>query len=366
MRIKADLRALTDSQPVTSFTDKVFAGATSFVVATAVDFSTNDYVLIGSLASETTEIQQITVTGSTFTTSALQFDHPQDAVITKIGYNQIAFYYSATVTGVLTPLSGNIAIKPDSYYTYYDDIANTTGYGWFKFYNSTTGLYSVLSNPVPYADFDANSVKKMLDRFFMQISNRERKLLKDSDVIEWLNEAYAIARNKLNLVNRNYNVPTPFTLNLVAGTQEYALPTNFAKVRTLNKTDGTPVNECPLDDMPNYPNTFVPAGGTIEIKYYLRNNQIGVTPIPAANDTYFLYYQTFSPTLVSYIDFIDMPNNNFYCLLDYMLYRAAPITGGNAANFLQAFNNGLNNLVVSSHKQGDRKDTIEINWNSVV
>ena len=227
-------------------------------------------------------------------------------------------------------------------------------------------MFSVLSNAVPYADFDPNSVKKMLDRFFTQIGNRERKLIKDGDAIDWLNEAYAIARNRLNLSNRSYNVPTPYTLNLVAGTVEYALPTQFSKVRTLNYSDGRVISEISLDEAPNYKNVMVPPAASKEIKYYLRNTYIGFTPAITENLTCYLYYQTSSPVLTSYIDFIDLPANNFYFLLDFMRYRACPLVGGNEANCLQAFNNGLNNLVISGHKQGDHKDAIDAVWSAMV
>ena len=60
MRIKADLRALTEGQPITNFTDKAFSGATTFTVSNPADFSTNDFVLIGNLSSETTEFRKIT------------------------------------------------------------------------------------------------------------------------------------------------------------------------------------------------------------------------------------------------------------------------------------------------------------------
>ncbi len=98
MRIKADLRALILSQPTTPLTDKFFAGSSSLTVGNGGDFSTNDYILIGILGLETTEIRQIASNVSnTFTlNSATSFDHPQDTLVTKVPYNQIAFYRAST------------------------------------------------------------------------------------------------------------------------------------------------------------------------------------------------------------------------------------------------------------------------------
>lgn len=356
MRIKADLRALGQSQAVTSFTDKVFAGVSSFAVSNTNDFAVNDYILIGTLGLETTELAQISsVSGETFSiASVLVFDHPQDTQITNIGYNQIAFYRSSTVTGTLTQLGSNQAIKPDNFYNFYDDTNNSTGYGWFRFYNTTTTLYSDLSNAVPYAGFDENSVKKMLDSFFTQIGNRERKLISDEDAIRWLNEGYAIARNRLNLVNREYTVPTPMTITIGSGTAEYALPSTFSKSRVVTKNDGSIIPFLNYDEVPAYSNTTLPENQTLAVRYYLRAGYVGFAPTPSTSDTYFFYYQTVAPQLSTYIDYIDLPGLNYYFLLDFLLYRATPIIGGDAGGRLKVFQNGLDALAITQHKrEGD-------------
>ena len=341
MRIKADLRPLVDNQPTTTLSDKVFSAANTLPVGSVTDFASSDYVLIGSLGSENTEIRKIsTISNQNIVlTAVLTFDHSQDSAITRIGYDKVAFYYSATVTGSLGALAAAVSIVPDGFYTAYDDVSNSTGYGWFKFYNSTTAFYSDLSNAVPYADFAENSVKKMLDRFYTQIGNRERKMIRDIDVIEWMNEAYTIALNRLNLVNREYSVPTPATFNIVAGTTEYALPDSFFKVRSFSRADGTALSSATIGNITSTPS------------YYLRGSFLGMTPAPTAPATYFLYYSTTSPVLRSYIDYMDLPGNNFYFILDYLLYRATPLIGGDAVGRLKLFNNGLEGLVLTAHRR---------------
>lgn len=352
MRIKADLRALADSQPTTYLTDKHFAGETSFIVSNVAEFAANAYILIGTLGLESTELAKISsISSETITlTSALVFDHPQDTPVTNIGYNQIAFFYSSTVAGTLSALGTAQNITPDNFYNFYDDTNHTTGFGWFQFYNSTTTLYSDLSNAVPYAGFDQNSVKRMLDRFYTQISNRERKLIRDEDVIEWLNEAYAIARNRLNLTNREYTVPTPQTLTISSGTAEYALPDYYAHTRVVTLADGTTIDFLSLDEVPLY-NAAAAINGATPVKYYIRGSTIGFAPTPTASATYYHYYQKISPVLATYIDYIDLPNNNFYFLLDWLKYRAVPLIGGDPKTHYEAFNNGLEAMTVTSHKR---------------
>lgn len=368
MKIRADLRSLLDNQETSSLSDKVYAADTSIVVINATNFSANDFILIGVLGSETAELRKISsISSNTIVlTTALSFDHPQDSTITLLDYDQIIFYHSATTTGVLTALAAAQTIVPDDVYNSYNDTSNIVGYGWFKFQNSVTSAASSLSNAVPYAGWPDNSVKIMLDTFYTQITNRERKLIKDADVYRWLNEAYTIARNRLNLGNREYTVPTPTTLSIVSGTAEYTLPDYFSKVRTVTNASGEEIFEIPYDQSPMYNNTPVTPGATLAVVYYTRGNNIGFSPSPTASATYYLYYQRTAPVLSSYIDYIELPNGNHYFLLDYLKYRAVPIIGGNADECLKAFERGLNDLVVTSHKQGGGNDSWGMAVTSIV
>jgi hypothetical protein len=360
MKIKADLRFLITEKETSYLADKVYAGASSFTVSNAVDFSTNDFILLGVLGSELAEIAKISsITNQLITvTTPLSFDHPQDTMIISVNYDKMNFFHSTTMTGVLTALNGSPqTIVPDDVYNSYNDTSNTTGYGWYRFYNSVTTTSSALSNAVPYAGWPDNSVKMMLDTFYTQISNRERKLIKDEDVIRWLNEAYTIARNRLNLSNRAYTVPTPTTISILNGTVEYTLPDYFSHVRTVTNASGEEIFEIPYEQVAVYNNTTVPPGGTLETKYYVRGNVIGFAPTPTASASYYLYYQRTSAVLSSYIDYIELPNANHYFLLDFLKYRSVPIVGGDAKEYLDAFNNRLNELVLTSHKQGGGLDS---------
>ncbi|MCK9369476.1 hypothetical protein M0R04_06050 [Candidatus Dojkabacteria bacterium] len=368
MKLRADLRSLLENQHTSSLADKVYVNATSITVVNADDFSANDFILIGVLGSETAEKRKISsISSNTIAlTTALSFDHSQDVVVTLLDFDQVRFYRSATLTGVATALAAAQDLSADNIYNFYNDTANSTGYGWYRFYNSVTTVYSNYSNAIPYAGWPDNSVKIMMDTFYTQISNRERKLIKDADVYRWLNEAYTIARNRLNLSNREYSVPTPESLSIVSGTAEYTLPDYFSKVRAVTDEDGEEIFEIPYEQVPAYENTSVPPGGSLAVMYYIRGNKIGFTPEPTASATYSLYYQRTAPVLSSYSDYIELPNANHYFLLDYLLYRAAPIIGGNPESHLKAFGVGLDNLVVTSHHQGGDAESWEHSITSIV
>lgn len=369
MKIKADLRFLLVDQEVSYLSDKYYIGDTVLVVDNINNLAVNDFVLLGTLGSEYAEIKKISsISSNTITlTAGLTFDHSQDTTVSQIAYDKINFYRSATVTGVLTLLNVSPqTITPDNIYNSYNDTANTTGFGWFRFYNSVTAESSSLSNAVPYAGWADNSVKLMLDSFYTQIGNRQRKLISDGDAIRWLSEAYTIALNKLNIVNREYSVPTPQTISIISGTAEYALPDLFSKVRTVTNADGDEIFEIPYEQSPMYANTTTPPGGSLEVKYYLRGSYLGITPTPSANDTYYLYYSTTAPVISSYIDYLTLPSANHYFLLDWMLFRATPLIGGDPKLHLTMFEKGLENLIISSHKRGGGNDSWEIDSRTIV
>lgn len=367
MKLRADLRPLIAGQETASISLQVAAGASSITLDNVADFAIGDFIVLGILGTETAELHQITsFTGNVANlATSLSFAQPQDTTVTLVPYDSINFFWSSTVTGVLSTLNGSPqTIVPDDVYNNYEDTVHTTGYGWYRFYNTSTANSSELSNAVPYAGFADNSVKLMLDSFFTQIGNRERKLVREEDVYRWMNEAYSIARNRLNLSNREYTVPTPTTISVVAGTAEYALPTSFSKVRAVTDSAGVPIGYIPFEEVSAY--TANNTVSTVTTRYYLRNNYLGFAPTPATSGSYLLYYTTTSTVLSSYIDYFDLPNANHYFILDFLLYRATPLIGGNADNRLKAFDRGLNDLVVTGHKQNDNQDNIGIASNAIV
>ena len=329
-----------------------------------------DYVLLGEFGSETSEVVQVsTVTAGTHTlalSAATKFAHAQDTKATIIKYNQVRFYHTTTATFSATdPVTDYIDLQPDDVYTKTYDTTNTTGFGWFVFYNFTTEKATTNSNAIPYADFNAYSVKKILDSFFSLLNNKEMKLISHDDAFRYLNEAYAIAKNELNLVNSEYGVPAEVTVTTTSGIQEYALPTDFGDIVSVTNSYG--------DDIPYIPLSKVPYNNENETytvntaSYFLRNYYIGFSPVPTSADTYYMYYKATSATLTSYYDDIDLPDNNFYPLVDWMCYRAGKKMGKpDADNYKAAFEEGIKKMKLTSFKQNQNNDSWEISDESNV
>ena len=83
--------------------------------------------------------------------------------------------------------------------------------------------------------------------------------------------------------------------------------------------------------------------------------------MPTGADTYSVYYQAKATALDSYYDNIDLPDNNFYILSDFMLYKASLKLGKtDAKNYFDSFMLGINNMKVISNKQNSSLDSFGV------
>lgn len=357
--LKADNRTISNGAKFTFIKENYSSGVTSIVVDNSTPIVALDYILIGEWGEEFTEIVKVsTVTSSSHTlalTAATSFAHSESSRVTVIKYNQVKFYRTATTTfSEAGTLLATIDIQPERFHTVYNDTTNTTGYGWFKFYNATLGVATTNSNAIPYAGFARNSVKKMIDRFFSLLNNKEMKMITFDDAFDFLNEGYVKARSHLNLVNQEYSVDPVTTISAVAGTSEYDLPSNFFNLIVINDSNGYEIEYISLRDMP-YHNSN--AGN--EVRYYMRGTKIGFSPTPAVAATYKIYNTTLPAELTSYYDNIEFPNLNYHSLLNFMLYKAKLKAGdsNDAAKFFTLWTDDLNLMKSTSIKQSANQDT---------
>ena len=338
--------------------DNYSSGVTDITVDNISGFSDADYLLIGNFGSETAEIVQINgnPSGSTITlVSATKFAHAESTKITIISYNQVKFYHTTTATFSDTNLLSTIDIQADNLYTIYTDSVNSSGFGWFKFYNSATTAVSQNSNAIPYADFDKNSTKKILDGFYSLLNNKERKIITSEDSLRWLNEGYARTINELNLVSNTYNVSTETEISVVADTKEYDLNDSFSDIISVyNSTDDLIIDYIDIEDIPEND-----ADGSNEIKYYLRGDHtIGFSPTPTTAFTVKVRYKSNSTQITSIYDNIVLPENNYSILIDYMLFKAKQkLKDPTYMDNYKIFTDNIQTMKLTSHKRNNSKDS---------
>jgi len=360
--LKADNRLLLEDANYSYLSTNYASGVSTLVVVNSSDFAVDQYVLVGTFGSLTAEILKIASVSSGSLTfkdesevaATTAYAHPESTRVTVLPYNQVKFYRTTTTTYATTSQIGSTTnIKAQDWFTTVTDSVNTTGYGWYIWYNQDSALASTNSAYIPYGGYDGNTVKKVFDRFYSILNNNELKLISTTDAYAWLNEAYSIVRNDLNLVNQEYFASDIQTLSVVAGTAEYSLPTDFGDLVTLYVSGAAPqqiVAPIPLAEIPSY------AGSTP--RYYLRGSYLGITPTPDQAATWYYRYVSKATAKTADTDTIDLPDNAFYAVTDFMWGRAyQKLTSPNSSVYFAKFKEWSDRMKTSAIKRDSGLDS---------
>lgn len=360
--LESDNRTLAQSAKYTYLTTNYQSGIASFEVLNATDlaYQANAFLLLGMFGAEDAEIVKIATadnnTGAITITTPTLFAHAESTRVTILPYNQIRFFYTTTTTfDVVNPLTGYLNIQPNDWFTTYSDDTNSSGYGWYCFYNSVTTALSQQSNAIPYTGFESDTTENILSDFFSLLSNKELKLVTREDALSWASEGYGRMRNKLNLTNSEYTASAVMPLNVVAGTIEYDLPTDFDHLVAL-VTGLPPTNPgqwgAYKKDIQFIPLREAYTFNGIGPRYYIRGFKIGILPTPGTDTTYHYLYLKKAARLTLNTDEVILPNGGEYVIKDWMMYRAfQKFQNPQAPAYLKSYTDGLNDLVISSVKR---------------
>lgn len=273
--------------------EKTYLTAPSAVNATtltvkAVDsnsWADNDWIIVGEIGSENAEVLQIngSVTDGTSLTvdrggsNGARYTHSIDEPVYRIDYDQIEMSHASTVDGSKTVLATN-ELQVDDVYTRYEDTANVTGFGFTRFKNSTTGVFSAYSSGIPYTGYPAKSLGRMMKMVRRLLNEPDFRFITDEDIYEEINEMqrdiaherlwpfYETIRSNSSVANqRNYDVDA----DVVIGKPH----TVVFQAQPLAKVDATRF------DMLNW-NTHVTGQPT---HASIWNNQIRLYPIPTSS-----------------------------------------------------------------------------------
>lgn len=369
--LKSDNRVLTSNSKYSYLVDNYPSGVSTVTIVNTDGFSTNDFILIEEFGKEVAEIFRvgsvnattgdITLLATDGSSTNTTFSHMESTKVYVLPYDQIRFYWTASAGditdeeptfGTGTPLTGWVDLEPAAWYTTFDDINHSTGFGWFVYKNSITAESSQESNPIPYAGFSENTVAQVFADFDSLLNSNELKLVTMGERFSWLNESLAMLKNKLNLNNVEYFVSTEKTLNIVAGTAEYILDSDFSDLVYINDGDRRAIPYMNVQKAGTYTGDYT--------YHYLRNRYIGFTPTPASDATYKYKYRSKASTVSSVSTYLDLPDNAFYSLKDFMMYRACLKFGNPMANtYYEAFINSVNHYVQAAVKRDANLDSWE-------
>jgi hypothetical protein len=385
--LRSDNRVLTQNVKYAFLTDNYSKGVNVINITSTNDFKVNDFILIGDMGKENAEIFRIgainassgdiTLQDASGTGAVTLYGHQESSKVYQLPYNQVMFYWTAAtgtiadetpVFSTTTALSGWLSLDPTSWYTVFADTAHSTGFGWFIYRNSATTEASTNSNPIPYGGFSGNTVASVFADFDSLLNISELKLVTVSDKFSWLNEALAQFKNKLNLSNVEYTVSVPQIITVFSGVSEYQLPDDFSDLISVSSYNpanptaaGTPIDFLPVYKVDNYQGTMINFNNFTGTRYYIRNRYIGFTPTPTQASYYQYRYRAKSTRVTSLSDYIDLPENGWYILKSWMLYRSGlKFSNPNAQVYLNDFNNTLNLQIQSSVKRDANLDSFSM------
>lgn len=161
MLLKCFNRLLTDDREKTYLTAAIAATATTLTIA-GVDtnaWADNDYLIIGEIGSPTAEIMQANGTVADGTSLVIdrsgaaggtRFAHAIGEPVYRTDYNRVEFNRNTTDSTSGVSVLTTIEVQPDDEFTRYEDTANTTGYGFVRFNNQTSSVFSSYSDGVNY------------------------------------------------------------------------------------------------------------------------------------------------------------------------------------------------------------------------
>lgn len=416
LTLKADNRSILRDTKYSYLVDNNASGTGSIIVSNSSNFNPNDFLIIGNIGSESTEIAQVdTITSATNTlvlVSNTKFAHSESTRVTAVLYNQVQFYWTAAptvpnpvpitsstivqnkfitsteadtitqpTTAIYTKITDpsfvqNIDITPpitidfstpltlsnlqvDNFFTTYNDSIHATGYGWFAFFNSTTLLFSAVSNPIPYGGFDLNTVKEVFSGFDSCLNQKELKLISNEDRYSWLNEGFSRMVNELNLGNWEYNSSGPLLLNIKSGITEYLLPPDFSNLLYINEFNTDPVLGNSGDKILEYEQTFEQTRTSSARRYQIRGRYVVFFPTPQSDGQVVFAYLKNAGRLKQLSDVVDLPDNAYQHIKDFMLFRAYRKLGNltESNNSLAIFNKAVENMKIYSIKRDNGLDS---------
>ncbi len=130
------------------------ASDTTIMVDSTQGFADDDYIIVGKIGEERTEIVQIASVDSTtqLTVGAMSYAHFIDDPIRKTPYNQVKYYRSTSEDGTYTEIaSKNMDVDNKARTTNYDDTSGTTS-NWYKYtsYNSSSDDETAVSDSIAF------------------------------------------------------------------------------------------------------------------------------------------------------------------------------------------------------------------------
>ena len=213
----------------TFLTTDYTAAVSSLSVDNGNKFAANEYIVIGQIGGEKTEIVKIsTAAATTLTVGTTAFAHNRGEKITFIPYNQIVPERS-TDAGVTYSALSAISIRPDSTETYLQRTGDaSTDYYRVRFYNSTSALYSQYSDGLIASGFAENSAGLVIRNALVTLGEKIDDVVTKEFLFEALHEGRSELDQMIGVDKWSFRTAFDYDAgNVIPGQNKLTLPSNL-------------------------------------------------------------------------------------------------------------------------------------------
>lgn len=297
---------------VTTFlTQTASSGGTTLNVKNTAGYVQSQYIVVGNVGDEKSEIVQISAAVSSntqLTVTALKFDHSTDTIVMYTKYNKVRVYRSTDGGTVYTILS-TPDMQVDRFITTYDDVNSQPTYFYKStFYNSSDGTESSFSSVLPATGFTWYSLITLQNRVYDLFPDKNEEVISRPQITDWANEEYRKLVSLASKIDQGIflksNSSSPSSLT--SGTALYSLPTDFKSMKKLEIAfDGTNYYRgYPQQEGFGYPTMVYDKTAPL---YIMISNQIEIRPTPdSSSGKYRLWYYYIPDPLSADSDTIDL------------------------------------------------------------
>lgn len=232
-------RILVENRERTFLTATVAAAGVTLSVK-AVDniaWADNDWIIVGEIGTANAEVLQIngavsdgtSLTVDNAGSGGARYAHSIDEPVYRIDYNQIRFARGTTTVASSSSTLATNQLQPDDTYTRYEDTANTTGFGFVRFFNSQTNALSDYSDAIPYAGQSAKALSKMIGKVRSLVNEKDEEYILDEEIKDALNDKQRDVVNEQmwTFAEREYSASS------VANQFAYDKPTRLKTLHTV-------------------------------------------------------------------------------------------------------------------------------------
>lgn len=265
-------------EEVSALSQTAAAGVAFITVLNNEGLVADDYVLVGELGEEQSELRKISSVSGAGTinlTSSLSHSHGPGVTISKILYNQVELSFKTSVNGTFTTID-TIDLEPDDIFTTYNHTTGVeTNYYRIRFFNATTGQYTNYSELLAGTGLETDQVAPMIDFVLEQTNDPDGKFTSRGQVLKYLEYARQDVINALFQASSEY-----FSRTIEIPTERYKhtydLPNDFRELSNIRNGDGRKVNSSLRDTIYD----GAPGYEIIDGKLYLND-----IPSPASDST---------------------------------------------------------------------------------